>query len=51
MTMSSFRVKPRKGHMNRVKRIYSYLYKFKHATIRIITKDPNLSGIPNQAFE
>jgi len=37
--------------MDRVKRIYSYLSKFKHATIRIRTKEPDLSGLPNQAFD
>ena len=47
----SFRVEPRKGHIDRVKRIYSYLSKFKYATIRIRTKEPNLSSLPNQVFE
>ena len=51
ITMASFRVKLRKGHMDRVKRIYSYLSKFKHATIRIRTKEPDLSGLPNQVFD
>ena len=51
MTMSSFRVEPRKGHMDRVKRIYSYLSKFRHATIRIRTEEPDLSGLPDQAFD
>ena len=33
MTMSGFRVSPRKGHLDRVKRIYGYLCKMKHAAI------------------
>jgi len=34
MTMSGFRVAPRKGHLEQVQRIVSYLIKMKHATIR-----------------
>ena len=34
MTLSSFRAQPRIGHLARVKRIYGYLYKFKHFTIK-----------------
>ena len=30
MTMSGFRVAPRHGHLERVKRIYGYLSKMKH---------------------
>ena len=37
--------------MDRVKRIYSYLSKFKHAIIRIRTKEPDLSGLSNQIFD
>ena len=33
MTLSSFRAAPRQGHMDRIKRIYGYLSKFKDATI------------------
>ena len=51
MTLSSFRVEPRKGHMERIKRLYSYLAKMKHATIRIRTEQPDLSGLPDQLFE
>ena len=36
MTMSSFRVAPRKGHLERIKRIYGYLCKIKHVTIRVL---------------
>ena len=33
MTMLGFRVQPRKGHLDRVKRMYRYLCKFKHYKI------------------
>ena len=36
--------------MDRVKRIYSYLIKFKHATIRIRTEEPDMSGLSGQVF-
>ena len=49
--MTSFSVGPRKGHMDRVKSIYSYLSRFKHATIRIRTKEPDLSSLSNQIFD
>ena len=51
ITLSSFRVEPRKGHMDRIKRVYCYLAKMKHATIRIRTEQPDLSGLPDQLFE
>ena len=35
MTMSSFRASPREGHLERLKRIYGYLSKMRHAIIRI----------------
>ena len=50
MTLSSFRSSPREGHMNRVKRIYGYLYKFKHSAIRIRTGHPNLSNLPRNEY-
>ncbi len=34
MTMSRFRVNPRKGHLKRLKRIYSYLQHFKKSSIK-----------------
>ena len=45
MTLSSFRVTPRRGHLDRVKRIYGYLYQMIHATIRIRTEEPDLYGL------
>jgi hypothetical protein len=43
MTMSGFRVAPRKGHLDRLKRIYGYLSKMRHASIRIRTEEPDYS--------
>jgi Reverse transcriptase (RNA-dependent DNA polymerase) len=37
MTMSGFRMAPRVGHLNRLKRICGYLLKMKHASIRNMT--------------
>ena len=45
MTMSSFRSKPREGHMLRVKRIYAYINRFKHFMIRFRTQEPDLSNL------
>lgn len=35
MSLSSFKAAPRRGHLDRIKRIYGYLAKMKHAVIRI----------------
>jgi hypothetical protein len=45
MSLSSFRVQPRTGHLRRVKRIYGYISKFKHATIRYLTGIPEMKDI------
>ena len=37
--------------MDRVKIIYSCLSKFKDATIRIRTEEPDLSGLPDQSLD
>ena len=50
-TLASFRAKPRKGHLDRARRVVSYLVKFKHATIRIRTEEPDLSFIPITPYE
>ncbi len=46
MTMSRFRASPRIGHLDRVKRIYGYVSKMKHAVVRICTEEPDYSDIP-----
>jgi hypothetical protein len=45
MTLSSFRAFPRKGHLERMKRVYGYLSKFKHAILRIRPGMPDLSDV------
>ncbi len=51
MTLSSFRAAPRQGHLERLKRLYGYLSKMKHAAIRILTDEPDYSDIPDQDFD
>jgi hypothetical protein len=46
MTMYGFRVAPRQGHLERLKRIYGYLSTMRHATIRICTEEPDYSDLP-----
>lgn len=45
MSLSSFRAAPRRGHLDRMKRIYGYLMKFKTGTIRIRTAMPDFSDL------
>jgi hypothetical protein len=51
MTTSRFRVAPRKGHLERLRRIYGYLKKFSSAAIRVRTSQPDLDDLPNQEFD
>ena len=51
MTMSRFRVAPRQGHLDRLKRMYGYLKKFSSAAIRVRTTQPDLDNLPNQDFD
>jgi hypothetical protein len=46
MTMSHFRIAPRQGHLDRMKRIYGYLRRFKEGAIRVRTSEPDLSPYP-----
>lgn len=46
MSMSSYRVAPRIGHLERVKRICGYLSKMKHGFIRVRTGEPDFSDLP-----
>ena len=46
-----FRVAPRVGHLERVKRVYGYLRKFKHAAIRLRTGIPDFSGITKVKYD
>ena len=51
MTMSRFRVAPRKGHLERLKRIYGFLKKFASAAIRVRIDQPELPSMPDRKFE
>jgi hypothetical protein len=51
MTMSRFRVAPRKGHVERLKRIYGYLKNFRAAAIRVHVEEPDFAEIPAQDFD
>ena len=51
MSLSSFRVAPRRGHLERIKRIYGYIRKFDKATIRFRTSLPDFSELPDQVFD
>ena len=42
---------PRRGHLERAKRIYGYLAKMKNAAIRIRVGIPDYSELPIQAFD
>ena len=43
MTLSSFRIAPRIGHLDRIKRVICYLSCFRSGAIRICTDKPDLS--------
>ena len=45
MTMSSFRVAPRVGHLERLKRIAGYILKMKHFGIKFRTHEPDFSQL------
>jgi Reverse transcriptase (RNA-dependent DNA polymerase) len=51
MTLSGFRVAPRRGHLDRAKRVCGYLAKMKHAAIRIRTDEPDYSDIPKFEYD
>jgi hypothetical protein len=51
MTMSSFRVAPCEAHLNRLRRICGYLYKFKSGCLRIRTNQPDYSSLPTEEYE
>ena len=50
-TLASFRAEPRKGHLERAKRVVSYLVKFRHATIRFRTEEPDMSSVPTTSHD
>lgn len=51
MTLASFRTESRQGHLERAKRVVSYLIRFKNARIRFRSEEPDLSSIPSTPYE
>jgi hypothetical protein len=51
MTLSGFRAAPRQGRLDRVKRIYGYLAKIRHVSLRICTNEPDYSDIPDFEYD
>ena len=47
VSLSRFRLEPRKGHMERVKRVFGYLRRFPDAALRFRTGIPNLESVVN----
>ena len=46
MTVSKFCSAPRRGHLDRMKRIYEYLCKYKHYNIRFCVDEPDYFNVP-----
>ena len=51
MTLSRFRAAPRKGHLDRAKRIYGYLAHLPEGAIRFRIGEPDCSSLPTQEFD
>ena len=51
VTLSSFRVAPRNGHLERAKRVFGYLARMKTAAIRIRTEEPDYSDLPDPQYD
>ena len=50
-TMSRFRAAPWQGHMDGLKKIYSYAIRTKDYAIRFRTNQPDYSFLPDQDFD
>jgi hypothetical protein len=51
MTLSSFRVAPRVGHLDRAKRGVCYLAQYCNGKLRFRTLEPDYSGIPDNTYD
>ena len=49
--MSRFRSAPRKGHLERLQRIYGYVLKTKHYSTRYRNEEPDYSYLPNMKYD
>jgi hypothetical protein len=50
MSLSSFHAMPRRGHLQRAKRIYGYLRKMKEARIRVLTNELDYSDYQDPGY-
>jgi hypothetical protein len=50
MSLSSFCAMPRRGHLERAKRIYGYLGKMEEARIRVLTNEPDYSDYQDPEY-
>jgi hypothetical protein len=51
MTLSGFRVTPRVGHLDRLRRVCGYLCKMKHVSIRFRTDEPDYSMMDHTKYD
>ena len=51
MSMSRFRLVPKVGHIERMKRIYGYLSRTKHYALRFRTEEPNYMHLPELEYD
>ena len=51
MSMARFRLAPKVGHIERMKRIYGYLSRTKHYALRFRTAEPNYMHLPDLEYD
>jgi hypothetical protein len=51
ITMPIFRMAPRIGHLNRLRRIYGYFSKMQYVSIRVRTEEPHYSDLPENNYD
>jgi len=51
MTLSSFRAQPRRGHLERLKKVIGYLSKMNNGAIRICTEMPDISDAVIERYD
>jgi hypothetical protein len=51
VTMSRYRIQPRKGHIDRCKQIFGYINEMSDGGIRYRTQEPDFSNLPDNAYD
>ena len=51
MTLSGYRVAPRKGHLERAQRVYGFLYRYRDACLPIRVNEPDYSGLSPKQYD